>query len=84
MQSILNTECATAIPNIVAGCVSSAGAASSFTRLNTLSQTTVPMILNIRWTIAARRAFLFVPMEERMAVMQVPIFCPMMMGIAAP
>ena len=29
-----------------------------------------------------RLAFLVAPMLERMAVTQVPIFCPMMMGMA--
>ena len=38
---------------------------------------------SIRCTTAARLAFLFVPTEEIIAVTQVPIFCPIMMGIAA-
>ena len=49
----------------------------------TLIQTMEPMTLKLRWTMAARFAFLFVPKEARMAVMHVPMFCPMMMGIAA-
>ena len=50
---------------------------------STLSSTATPMTLNIRWTTAARRAFLFAPTEESMAVTVVPMFCPMMMGMAA-
>ena len=37
-----------------------------------------------RCTIAARFAFLLAPKEDMIAVMQVPMFCPMMIGIAAP
>ena len=74
VHSTLNTEWATAMPNMVAGWASSAGANSSRTRLNTLSQTTVPMMLNIRCTTAARRAFLLVPMADSSAVTQVPMF----------
>ena len=72
VHSTLNTECATAMPNMLAGCVSSAGANSSRTMQKVLSQTTVPMMLNIRCTTAARRAFLLVPMEASSAVTQVP------------
>ena len=57
---------------------------SAVSRQNTNSQTPVPMILKERWTSAARLAFLFAPTEESIAVTQVPIFCPIMMGIAAP
>ena len=49
-----------------------------------VSHTAVPMMLNARCTTAARRALRLVPMEESMAVTQVPMFWPMMMGIAAP
>ena len=52
--------------------------------MNTISQTTVPITLNERCTIAARFAFLLAPKEDMIAVMQVPMFCPMMIGIAAP
>ena len=34
--------------------------------------------------MAARRAFLFAPTEESSAVTQVPMFWPMMMGMALP
>lgn len=54
------------------------------TIVNTVSQTTVPITLNERCTIAARFAFLLAPKEDMIAVMQVPMFCPMMIGIAAP
>ena len=43
----------------------------------------VPIRLKYRWTIAARFAFLLAPMAERIAVIQVPIFCPMIIGSAA-
>ena len=79
----LNTEWATAMPDIVAGWSSSAGAKTALTTQNTVSSTTTPITLNIRWTTAARRAFLVVPTEESMAVTVVPMFWPMMMGMAA-
>ena len=56
----------------------------AFAASNSASQTAVPMILKLRCTTAARRAFLFVPTEDSMAVTHVPMFCPMIMGIAAP
>ena len=45
-------------------------------------KTTVPIRLKYRCIIAARFAFLFAPIAERIAVTQVPIFCPMMIGNA--
>ena len=48
------------------------------------NQTTVPITLKLRCTNAARFAFLLAPTAEMMAVIQVPIFCPMIIGIAAP
>ena len=42
------------------------------------------MRLKYRWMIAARLAFLLAPTEESIAVTQVPMFWPMMMGSAAP
>ena len=42
----------------------------------------MPMTLKYRWIIEARRASLEVPTEESTAVMQVPMFWPMMTGIA--
>ena len=56
----------------------------AFSRQKTVSQTPVPMMLKQRWTTAARRAFLLAPTEEIMAVTQVPMFWPMMMGMAVP
>lgn len=83
MQRILNAECATAMPAMEADSLRNAGASAARTMQNTVSSTTTPMTLKRRWTTAARRAFLFVPMEESMAVTVVPMFCPMMMGMAA-
>lgn len=45
-------------------------------------KTTVPIMLKVKWIKEARLAFLPAPMEERIAVMQVPMFCPMMRGMA--
>ena len=36
----------------------------------------VPMMLNIKWIIVARFAFLLVPIDAKTAVIQVPIFWP--------
>ena len=42
----------------------------------------VPMILKNRWIMAVRLAFLEAPTLEMRAVMQVPMFCPMIRGMA--
>ena len=42
------------------------------------------MILKYKCTNAVRFAFLDAPIEEIIAVTQVPMFCPMMIGIAHP
>ena len=80
----LNAEWAAAMPNREAGMSKNAGWSTACTSQNTASQTPEPITLKERWTRAARRAFLLAPTEESMAVTQVPIFCPMIMGIAAP
>ena len=54
------------------------------TSQNIVSHTPLPTTLNSRWTMAARRAPRLAPTEESMAVTQVPMFWPMMMGMAAP
>ena len=36
------------------------------------------------WTTATLRAFLLTPMDEMSAVTQVPMFWPMMIGMATP
>ena len=71
------------MPYMVAGAWRIVGAKTALTMQNAVSSTTTPMTLNIRCTTAARLAFLFVPTEDSRAVTQVPIFCPMMMGMAA-
>jgi len=63
-----------AMPYMVAGRSRIAGANRALTTQYTVSSTTTPMTLNIRWTTAARRAFLLVPTEDSMAVTQVPMF----------
>ena len=84
VQAILNSECAIAIPRYDADASKSAGFKIADIRLNTESQIIVPITLNDKCTIAARFAFLFVPKDERSAVTQVPIFCPIIIGTAAP
>ena len=44
----------------------------------------VPIMLKERCTAATLLAPRFAPMEERIAVTQVPIFCPMIIGIVVP
>ena len=83
VQRMLKTEWTMAMPYIVACSSSIAGANAARTMQNMLSSIMTPMTLNIRCTTAARWAFLFVPTEEIIAVTHVPMFCPMMMGIAA-
>ena len=83
VHRMLNTEWAMAMPYMVAGRSRIAGAKMALTMQNTDSSTTTPMTLNIRCTTAARWAFLLVPTEDSMAVTQVPMFWPMMMGMAA-
>ena len=73
-----------AMPYIVAASFKIGGAISARTAQNRIRPTTVPITLKERCTRAARFAFLFVPTEESSAVTHVPIFWPMMMGMAAP
>ena len=72
------------MPTMLALSSNRAGCTTALMMQYTVSHTMVPIILKLRCTRAARRAFLLVPNEERSAVTQVPIFCPMMIGIAAP
>ena len=73
-----------AMPNRDAGSFRSGGFKNRDTGRKTRSRIRVPIILKDRWTTAARLAFFVVPKEERRAVAQVPIFCPIIMGMAAP
>ena len=52
--------------------------------IGAIMKTTVPIILKYRCTMAARFAFLVAPILDNSAVTQVPIFCPIMIGIATP
>ena len=72
------------MPKCVAGASRIAGLIVTDTMLNTESHIIVPIILKERCTTAARFAFLLVPKEESIAVIQVPIFCPIIIGMAAP
>ena len=47
-----------------------------------IRNTTVPIRLKYRWINAARFAVLFAPILERIAVIQVPILVPRIIGIA--
>ena len=49
-----------------------------------MSPTVVPMRLKEIWITDTRLALRLTPMEEIRAVTQVPMFCPMMMGMAMP
>ena len=84
VQAMLKTEWAMAMPAMFGCSWRIAGSNAACTIQKTASITATPMTLNSKCTAAARLAFLLAPTEEIMAVTQVPIFCPMMMGIAAP
>ena len=79
VHRMLNREWAMAMPYIVADSFRIAGAKMALTMQNTVSSTTTPMTC----TTAARLAFLLVPTEDSSAVTVVPIFWPMIMGMAA-
>ena len=49
-----------------------------------MRQTTVPMTLKEMWMADTRLALRETPMAEMRAVTQVPMFWPMMMGMAMP
>ena len=83
MQITLNTVWQMAMPKWVALSPKMAGLNNARTARNSTRQTRVPMMLNSRCTSAARLAFLVAPTEDSMAVTQVPMFWPMMMGTAA-
>ena len=53
-------------------------------RRRAIRHTAVPMRLKEMWITATRLALRLTPMEEIRAVTQVPMFCPMMMGMAMP
>lgn len=79
---MLKSECATAMVAAVAGRDKNAGWSMARTTQKTTSMTAVPMMLKLRWTTAARFAFVFAPMDESIAVTHVPMFWPIMMGMA--
>ena len=74
VQNILNSECATAMPYIVADSLKITGSRSAFTMQNSVRHTRVPITLKERCMTAARFAFLFAPTQDIRAVTQVPIF----------
>ena len=65
---------APAMPPIDADSASKAGLSVALTSQNATSKITVPMTLNDRCTSAVRFAFLLVPNEDKIAVIQVPMF----------
>ena len=83
VQMTLKKEWAIAMPYMVALSWRMPGSNTALTTQNPVSSTATPMTLNKRCTTAARFAFLLVPTEDKSAVTQVPMFCPMMMGMAA-
>lgn len=83
VHRMLNREWAAAMPTGAAGAPRSGGRSRALTAQNTVSHTAEPATLKDRWTSAARLAFLLAPTADRMVVTQVPMFCPMMMGMAA-
>lgn len=66
----------------VAGRAKNAGWSMTRTTQKMMSMTAVPMMLKLRWTTAARFAFVFAPMDESIAVTHVPMFWPMMIEMA--
>ena len=82
VESTLNVVCSTAMPHSVAAMSTKGMSTSERSTLNTVSHTTVPMMLKNRWIKPMRRASRLAPMLEIMAVTQVPMFWPMMMGMA--
>ena len=84
-ERILNAVCTAAMPHQVStGCARKGISTSDVTTRYTISQKSADRTLKYRWTRAVRRAFLFAPIEESIAVTQVPIFRPMMIGIDVP
>ena len=83
-QIILNNEWHIAMPTIVALSSRIGKKIIDLTTQKTVNTTTVPITLNIKCTNAALLAFLLVPIEESKAVTHVPIFWPIIIGIAAP
>ena len=49
-----------------------------------MSQSVVPITLNERWMSPAFFAVRFAPIPARITVIQVPMFCPRMIGTAEP
>ena len=83
-HKILNIVWTTAMLKAVAGVSRTAGSKPYFQIENSTSINIEQITLNIRWTKAVRFAFLFAPTDEISAVTQVPMFWPIMIGIAAP
>ena len=74
VQARLKIEWISAIWKVSMAVETKAKRKIAFADSNSVSQTTVPMMLKLRCTTAARRAFLFVPTEDSIAVTQVPMF----------
>ncbi len=77
-------EWAAAMPGREAGSSKKAGENRRRLPQNIPSQNREPIRLNIRCSSPALLAFLLAPTEAATAVTQVPIFCPMIIGMAAP
>ena len=61
-----------------------AGRKSRSAATNSSRNTALPITLKAMWMMLTFLALRLAPMEEITAVMQVPMFCPMIMGSAAP
>ena len=83
-HNTLNIVWKIAIPTIEAASPNISGLKSAFIAIKITKQIAVPITLNIKCTKAALLALLLVPTEDSSAVTHVPIFCPIIIGIAAP
>ena len=80
----MNTVCTNATPHMSMANDANAKSRKKFSTVYAVIQNTTPITLKYRCARAARFAFLLAPRQERSAVTQVPMFCPITIGIAAP
>ena len=84
VHSKLNTECTIAMPITPIWLAKKSKWINILRTSKTVSQIIVPPMLKHRWTTAALLAPLFAPIEEISAVTQVPMFWPIIIGMAEP
>ena len=80
----LKTVWQKAMPTALTGAVRNGKWNTALPPHRAIRPTAVPMRLKEMWITATRLALRLTPMEEIRAVTQVPIFWPMMMGMAMP